>query len=78
VNCASCGSNNQAECPTEMSIHIRRNPGQPGILLFPKVLICVDCGFSQFTVPENELRELVYSKFVDQVRVQYAGSLSHP
>ena len=40
-------------------------------------VICMDCGFSQFTVPENELRELAYSKSLDQVCIQYFGLLSY-
>lgn len=75
MSCTTCASNNQAEFPTEMSIHLRRNPGQPGTLVFQTVLICMDCGFSQFTVPEIELRELVYRKSMDQVRFKFSGSL---
>jgi hypothetical protein len=77
MNCASCASNNQAEFPTEMSIHFRRNLGQPGTLVFQTVLICMDCGFSQFTVPEIELRELMYRKSMDQVRFQFSRSPIH-
>ena len=77
MNCASCASNNQAEFPTEMSIHLRRNPGQAGTLVFQTVLICMDCGFSQFAVPEIELRELVYRKSTDQVRLQFLRPLIH-
>ena len=75
MSCTSCASNNQAEFSTEMSIHLRRNPGQPGTLVFQTVLICMDCGFSQFTVPEIELRELVYRKSIAQVRSQFSWSL---
>lgn len=74
MSCTSCASNNQAEFPTEMSIHLRRNPGQPGTLVLQTVLICMECGFSQFTVPEIELRELVYRKSVEQVRFQFSRS----
>lgn len=77
MSCTSCASNNQAEFPTEMSIHLRRNTGQPGTLVFQTLLICMDCGFSQFTVPEIELRELAYRKSMDQVRFQFSRSLIH-
>jgi hypothetical protein len=30
----------------------------PDVLVFPKVSICMDCGFSGFTTPETELRTL--------------------
>lgn len=73
MKCPSCGSDDQAEFPAEMSIHLRRSPRQPGTLVFQTVRVCMDCGFSQFTVPDAELRELVHGKAMDQVRFQ----LSH-
>jgi hypothetical protein len=35
-----------------MMIHFSglRNIDNPGILAFPKILVCLDCGFSQFTI----------------------------
>jgi hypothetical protein len=27
--------------------------------MFPKLAVCLDCGFTEFTVPESELRVLV-------------------
>jgi hypothetical protein len=58
--CALCGSSNQEEFASEMMIHLRglRNIDHPGVLVFPKVLVCLDCGSSRFTTPETELRVL--------------------
>jgi hypothetical protein len=59
--CVSCGSRNKAEFPAEVNIHCPAvaNPvgGQPGMLVFPKLLVCLDCGFSTFhaSVPELAL-----------------------
>jgi hypothetical protein len=54
--CPSCRSAKQAELTAEMLIHF---PGlileNPGVWLFPKLLVCLDCGSSRFSVPENEL-----------------------
>jgi hypothetical protein len=60
MSCTACTSANQVEFPTEMAIHFpsRKNPGKPDVFVFPKVLLCLDCGFSQFTVPKMELRAL--------------------
>jgi hypothetical protein len=60
MSCTACASANQVEFPTEMAIHFpsRKNPGKPDVFAFPKVLLCLDCGFSEFTVPETELRAL--------------------
>jgi hypothetical protein len=57
MSCVLCASSYQAELSAEIMIHFSglRNLDKPGILAFPKVLICLDCGFSQFTVPETEV-----------------------
>jgi hypothetical protein len=55
--CLLCGSGNQAEFTAEMLIHFcgLKNIDKPSIGLFPKLLVCLDCRSSQFTVPESEL-----------------------
>ncbi len=62
--CALCESSNQAEFTAEMMIHLRglRNIDNPGVLVFPKVLVCLDCGSSRFTTPETELQVLGIGK----------------
>jgi hypothetical protein len=58
--CTVCTSINEAEFTTEMMIHFsgRRYIDNPGVLAFPKVSVCLDCGFSRFTTPETDLRML--------------------
>ena len=53
----SCGSGNQAEFSAEINIHFSglKNLDKPSVLVFPKLLVCLDCGLSQFTLPETEL-----------------------
>lgn len=60
MSCLSCRSSNQAEFPSEMLIHLGglKNLDKPGVWLFPKVLVCLDCGFLQSTVPAPELTSL--------------------
>ena len=60
MSCAVCTSVNEAEFTAEMMIHFsgRRNIDNPGVLAFPKVSVCLDCGFSRFTTPEADLRIL--------------------
>jgi len=60
VTCARCSSLNQAEFTSEMMIHFS-SPGHlanPGILMFPIVLVCLDCGASHFNAPTRDLRLL--------------------
>jgi hypothetical protein len=64
MKCALCASDNQAEFSSEIHIHFRfrKNLDKPGVFIFPKVLVCLDCGFSPVIIPEAELRELVVSQ----------------
>ena len=57
MSCLSCGSAKHAELAAEMLIHFPglKNMDKPGVLLFPKLTLCLDCGSSRFNVPETEL-----------------------
>ena len=57
MDCPSCRSSNQAEFPSEMIIHFAglRNIDKLGILLFPELSVCLDCGFLRCIVPASEL-----------------------
>jgi hypothetical protein len=58
--CSFCTSSRQAEFPAEVNIHRQglRNADKPGIFVFPRVVVCLDCGFSTFMTPETELLQL--------------------
>jgi len=60
MSCMLCASRNEAEFATEMNIHFPglQNLDKPDVLVFPKVLVCLDCGFSQFATPETEVAPL--------------------
>jgi len=56
MSCVQCASNNEAEFPTELVFHF---PGlqcldKPGIFLYPRILVCLHCGFSWFTTSAAE------------------------
>ena len=52
--CAQCQSSNRVDLPAEMVLHFRglANIDNPGVLMFPEVSVCLDCGFSWFVTPE--------------------------
>jgi hypothetical protein len=60
MSCELCSSDNQVEFATEMMIHFNglTRRASPGVLVFPRVSICLDCGASQFSTPDAELRIL--------------------
>ena len=78
--CVSCGSGRQAEFPAEMNIHFSglKNLDKPGVFLFPKVLICLGCGFSRFTTPETELALLASSSRKASVPEQRTNHIEFP
>jgi hypothetical protein len=55
--CVSCHSYKQAELTAEMLVHFPglKNLEVPGVWLFPELMVCLDCGFSWFIVPETAL-----------------------
>ncbi len=57
MSCRVCASANQSRFPTEIAIHL---PGlsTPHVFLFPKIVVCMDCGFTEFSIPETELPRL--------------------
>jgi hypothetical protein len=43
--CPFCASTNRVGFPAEVNIHLAglMNAGKPGVLVFPKLLVCLDC-----------------------------------
>jgi hypothetical protein len=60
LRCTVCSAGNLAEYSTQISVHFIgfKNLARPAILVFPKILVCLNCGFSRLTIPEGELRVL--------------------
>jgi len=58
--CKSCGLERQAEFSAEINIHFPGEKGldEPGIWVFPKLEVCLFCGWTQFRIPEAELSRL--------------------
>ena len=60
MSCKSCHSQNQRAYSAEVAIHFPGLKGldKPTVFVFAKLLVCLDCGFAQFVIPETELRRL--------------------
>ena len=58
--CRRCASGSQGTFDGEVAIHFPGLKGldKPIVLVFPKLLVCLHCGLTEFTVPENETRAL--------------------
>ena len=59
--CKQCSSDHQRTFTAEMNIHFpgREGLNEPTVWVFPKVALCLDCGFAELVVPKNELHALV-------------------
>ena len=64
--CRRCSSTNQKIFNTEIAVHFPGLAGldKPIVWTFPQLLVCLQCGFAEFTVPERELSVLVHGKIV--------------
>jgi hypothetical protein len=60
MSCASCGSGNRVEFPSEINIHVPslKSLATRGVLVFPNLVVCLDCGLTQSTLSERELNLL--------------------
>jgi hypothetical protein len=47
-----------AQFDTEIMIHFPglKNLDKPAVMVFPKIVVCMDCGLTEFTIPAAELR----------------------
>lgn len=60
MTCKECYSANWRGFTAEINIHFPGIKGIdiPTVWVFPKMSVCMDCGFASFTVPDEELRKL--------------------
>ena len=60
MRCNACGSKQRAKFMAELAVHIPgpNNLDKPHLLVFPEILVCLNCGNTEFTVPESQLRAL--------------------
>ena len=59
-SCRSCQSVVQREFPAEINVHFpgAENFTKPTVWLFPRLLVCLDCGFTEFRMREKDLQQL--------------------
>ncbi len=73
MSCKSCQSDSQTMFLSELCIHF---PGgledlrKEHVMAFPQLLVCLNCGFTEFSVTEVELRRLVEGCAAESVKEQ--------
>jgi hypothetical protein len=63
MTCRSCQSENQKTFESEIDIHcsgkdLQRLP----VLVFPRLTICLDCGFVETVIAVDELKDLIETR----------------
>lgn len=63
VACKRCSSGNQRSFNAGLNIHHPHHAGldKPAVQVSPHVVVCLDCGFSEFAVQDAELHQLANS-----------------
>jgi hypothetical protein len=59
--CKVCGSGKQKEFTSEVNIHPLRGLkylNDPCVFVFPQLLVCLDCGFTELVLEEKERNTL--------------------
>jgi hypothetical protein len=60
MSCHMCYSQNESELNAEIMIHFngRKHLENPGVLAYPTVVVCLDCGSTGFKIPETDLSKI--------------------
>ena len=60
MSCKSCGSIKQSKFTGEIAIHSPglKNIDKPVVWVFPELVVCLECGVTEFAVPVAQLRLL--------------------
>ena len=60
MRCRSCRSANVKMFSAEIGIHFPglKNLDKPVVWAFPSLLVCLDCGFTELSIPEEQRQEL--------------------
>ena len=67
MTCSQCGSAKQSALTGEVAIHFaqRQDWHNPMLWVFPKLVICLQCGLAEFSLPNRELQVLALGASVE-------------
>jgi hypothetical protein len=68
MSCRACRSVDQREFPAELNIHLPgpENFETPTVWAFPTLLVCLNCGFTEFFISNAEVRQLKKPKSAEE------------
>ena len=73
MKCRSCSSLGAQTFNGEIALHFSGLDGltRPIVWVFPKVLVCLDCGFAEFAVPDEPMKTLRNPESSDLARDRF-------
>ena len=76
MSCSRCASDKLKDFNAELAIHF---PGWEGlekalVWAFPKLNVCLACGFTEFMLPEEQVEELKNGGFPPQPRGDHSAT----
>jgi hypothetical protein len=76
MRCKSCGSANRSAFPAEMSIHFSGvdKLHRPPVFVSEKLIVCLDCGFTELWVSETEREQLTSPMLAGDVYQGYVAA----
>ena len=78
--CKACHSDHLREYPAEINIQFpgKENLNKPSIWVFPKLLVCLACGFTESRIPNTELRSLADDPLKRSARSRHETTAAFP
>ena len=75
-HCSCCGANHVQTFDGEVALHLRgmENLDKPATFVFPKVLVCLDCGASQFFISGEVLHSLARNSSISGTNAETPNS----
>lgn len=60
MGCKQCASDELTDFNAEVAIHFPGLKGlnEPPVWVFPKLLVCLQCGFAELVIPEEQIEQL--------------------
>jgi hypothetical protein len=76
MSCKSCSSGNLRNFPTEIAVHLK-DIGRPHVFVFHEILVCLNCGFTELVVEEDQLRVLAENPIGNGVKTGNQSAACH-
>jgi hypothetical protein len=60
MSCSLCQAQSQVVLSSELNIHLETpdNPTVPSVWVFPNLVVCLHCGFTEFRIGGEELKAI--------------------